>query len=106
MDSLTNSVASTSSAPIIAEPQPPSQNMRKYWCNDCNIGFRTHGVLAKHLRTKNHVKSLAQQGKLPDDALTLIKDNPTHLANVDATNCDQAKASLLSEFYTLLFSKY
>lgn len=94
LDNLTNSVASGSNVSL-NELQPPG---RKYWCSDCNIGFRTHGVLAKHLRTKNHVKSLAQQGKLPDDSLTLIKDNASALANVDATNCDQARISLLSKF--------
>ncbi|KAI6191972.1 Transcription factor HIVEP3 [Aphelenchoides bicaudatus] len=72
------------------DTQPPSQqNMRRYWCSDCNIGFRTHGVLAKHLRTKNHVKSLVQQNKLPEDALLLVKDNAGYLLEVDTTNCIQ-----------------
>ena len=60
------------------------------------LGFGLTVFLAKHLRTKNHVKTLQQQNKLPDDALALFKDNPSHLANVDATNCEQAKLSLIS----------
>lgn len=69
--------------------------MRKFLCADCNTGFRTHGVLAKHLRTKNHVKVLTQQGKLPEDALVLIKDNINYLSNVDATSCKTARLSIL-----------
>lgn len=73
--------------------------------SDCNIGFRTHGVLAKHLRTKNHVKSLVQQGKLPDDALNLVKDNTGHLLEVDTNNCEQARLSLLSKRNTKFSTK-
>lgn len=70
---------------------------RSFVCTDCNLGFRTHGVLAKHLRSKNHVKMLANTGKLPDDALTLIKENSAVLASVDATDCESARQSLWSK---------
>ncbi|KAI6173238.1 Transcription factor HIVEP3 [Aphelenchoides besseyi] len=69
-------------------------NVRKYWCNDCNIGFRTNGVLAKHLRSKNHAKNLTQQGKLPSDTMSLIANQPSLLNNIDATDCETARSSL------------
>jgi hypothetical protein len=69
---------------------------RSFVCVDCNLGFRTHGVLAKHLRSKNHVKTLANTGKLPEDAMGLIKDHSAVLANVDAQDCESARISILN----------
>ncbi|KAH7728185.1 Zinc fingerC2H2 type family protein [Aphelenchoides avenae] len=80
--------ASPSSGPAMAA------GGRSFMCTDCNLGFRTHGVLAKHLRSKNHVKMLANTGKLPDDALSLIKEHAAVLASVDATDCESARQSL------------
>ncbi|CAD5230409.1 unnamed protein product [Bursaphelenchus okinawaensis] len=70
-------------------------NMRRYYCSDCDVGFRTHGVLIKHLRSKNHVKTLAAQGKIPEDALSLIKDHTNQLAQIDASDCVQAKKTII-----------
>jgi DNA-directed RNA polymerase subunit RPC12/RpoP len=98
LDNLTNLVASGSTASTLSESQSSIQpNMRKYCCIDCGVGFRTHGVLVKHLRTKNHIKSLAQKGKLPEDAMNLIKENSNILASLNASNCEQARRSLLSK---------
>ncbi|VDM45272.1 unnamed protein product, partial [Toxocara canis] len=73
-------------------------NPRSFVCADCNIGFRKHGILAKHLRSKTHVMKLESLGKLPDDALTLItrKENGACLNEVDTTDCDRARASLIA----------
>ncbi|CAD5233782.1 unnamed protein product [Bursaphelenchus xylophilus] len=79
----------------VAETSTTGNNLRRYWCSDCDVGFRTHGVLIKHLRSKNHVKTLASQGKIPEDALSLIKDHSSQLAQIDATDCVQAKRTIL-----------
>uniref|UniRef100_A0AC34GZF0 C2H2-type domain-containing protein n=1 Tax=Panagrolaimus sp. ES5 TaxID=591445 RepID=A0AC34GZF0_9BILA len=70
-------------------------NGRSFICVDCSLGFRSHGVLAKHLRTKNHVRQLCSLGKLPEDSMTLIRDNSSALAGVDASDCDAARISLI-----------
>jgi hypothetical protein len=53
---------------------------------------------AKHLRSKNHVKTLVSIGKVPEDALNLIKENGHILGNIDITDCELARSSLLSKF--------
>ncbi|KAI6222994.1 Transcription factor HIVEP3 [Aphelenchoides fujianensis] len=90
---------STASKPTI----PLAGNVRKYWCNDCNIGFRTNGVLAKHLRSKNHAKNLTAQGKLPSDTMALIAAHASHLNEIDAADCETARNSLISG-YSACFS--
>ncbi|GMT04625.1 hypothetical protein PENTCL1PPCAC_26799, partial [Pristionchus entomophagus] len=74
-----------------------SNNPRSFVCVDCNIGFRKHGILAKHLRSKTHVMKLETQKLLPEDSLTLItkRDNGTCLNEVDTTSCDTARRSIL-----------
>uniref|UniRef100_A0A1I7ZHW5 DM domain-containing protein n=1 Tax=Steinernema glaseri TaxID=37863 RepID=A0A1I7ZHW5_9BILA len=69
---------------------------RSFKCADCRIGFRTHGILAKHLRSKSHVMKLESLGKLPEDALTLLtrKDN-NWMNEVDTMDCERAHTSLL-----------
>ena len=75
-----------------------SSGARSFVCTDCKLGFRTHGVLAKHLRSKNHVKTLSSLGKLPEDALNLIKENSIVLASIDATDSESAYESLFRKF--------
>ncbi|GMR32125.1 hypothetical protein PMAYCL1PPCAC_02320, partial [Pristionchus mayeri] len=74
-----------------------TNNPRSFMCVDCNIGFRKHGILAKHLRSKTHVMKLETQKLLPEDSLTLItkRDNGTCLNEVDTTSCDTARRSIL-----------
>lgn len=85
--SLSNS---NNSAPTVG-----SNGLRNFLCVDCNLGFRTHGVLAKHLRSKNHVKMLVTLGMLPEDSNELIKEHSYVLSGVDVSNCDMARKSLL-----------
>lgn len=80
-------------------------NVRRYWCSDCEVGFRTHGVLSKHLRSKNHVKTLVQQKKLPEDSLGLVKDYASQLIQIDTTDCEQARKTLISKL-TTFYKKY
>lgn len=48
--------------------------LRTFRCHDCDCAFRTHGVLSKHLRSKNHVRNLVNMGKLPEGKKLLLLD--------------------------------
>ncbi|CAJ0933822.1 unnamed protein product, partial [Mesorhabditis belari] len=74
----------------------PPANPRSFLCSDCGIGFRKHGILAKHLRSKTHVVKLEGLGRLPVDSLNLImkKDSGACLNDIDTTDCERARASL------------
>ncbi|UMM40454.1 hypothetical protein L5515_017078 [Caenorhabditis briggsae] len=77
---------------------PSTSNPRSFMCYDCDIGFRKHGILAKHLRSKTHVMKLESLQKLPADTMSLItrKDNGACLNEVDTTDCERARMSLLA----------
>uniref|UniRef100_A0A1I8BBY5 C2H2-type domain-containing protein n=1 Tax=Meloidogyne hapla TaxID=6305 RepID=A0A1I8BBY5_MELHA len=103
-EQLNNGLNLASQAQHIGPPPSSSQQMlppqtnpthnnhfRNFLCTDCNLGFRSHGVLAKHLRSKNHVKTLVSLGKLSEDANSLlIRDHSKALGNIDASNCEKA----------------
>uniref|UniRef100_A0A158PBX4 C2H2-type domain-containing protein n=1 Tax=Angiostrongylus cantonensis TaxID=6313 RepID=A0A158PBX4_ANGCA len=96
-DSVTASIdpcASTQS--VLGGSAPIASNPRSFVCSDCNIGFRKHGILAKHLRSKTHVMKLETLKKLPEDSLSLItkRDNGACLNGVDTTDCEKARKSL------------
>ena len=95
---LTATTTTTQNAPPPPQPSASSIDVRKYSCVYCDIGFRSQGVLAKHLRSKSHVKSLMQNPRLPEDALLLVKEHAGQLALVDATDCESARRSLLGEY--------
>uniref|UniRef100_A0A1I7XIS6 Phosphatidylinositol 4-kinase beta n=1 Tax=Heterorhabditis bacteriophora TaxID=37862 RepID=A0A1I7XIS6_HETBA len=86
----TQSVLGGGSAPI-------ANNPRSFVCSDCNIGFRKHGILAKHLRSKTHVMKLESMKRLPEHSLSLItkRDNGACLNEVDTTDCEKARKSLI-----------
>lgn len=58
---------------IDAQPIETHNALRSFKCHDCNSAFRTHGVLSKHLRSKNHVRNLVNLGKLPEGINFKIK---------------------------------
>ncbi|GMT32275.1 hypothetical protein PFISCL1PPCAC_23572, partial [Pristionchus fissidentatus] len=82
---------------ILSVTNSLTNNPRSFVCLDCNIGFRKHGILAKHLRSKTHVMKLETAKLLPEDSLTLItkRDNGTCLNEVDTTSCETARRSIL-----------
>lgn len=58
--------------------------------------WRILGVLAKHLRSKNHIKSLVSQGKLPDEASALLaKEYSRELGSIEASDTEQARKSIM-----------
>uniref|UniRef100_A0A183FIE8 Fumarylacetoacetase n=1 Tax=Heligmosomoides polygyrus TaxID=6339 RepID=A0A183FIE8_HELPZ len=96
-ESVTASIdpcASTQS--VLGGSAPFASNPRSFVCSDCNIGFRKHGILAKHLRSKTHVMKLETLKRLPEDSLSLItkRDNGACLNGVDTTDCEKARKSL------------
>ncbi|KAM3729206.1 Transcription factor [Dirofilaria immitis] len=80
-----------------------SLNPRSFMCTDCNIGFRKHGILAKHLRSKTHVMKLESLRIIPEDSLSLItrKEGGVYLNEIDTTDCEHARQSILGIISTL-----
>uniref|UniRef100_A0A915PUS8 C2H2-type domain-containing protein n=1 Tax=Setaria digitata TaxID=48799 RepID=A0A915PUS8_9BILA len=80
-----------------------SMNPRSFMCTDCNIGFRKHGILAKHLRSKTHVMKLESLRIIPEDSLSLItrKEGGVYLNEIDTTDCERARQSILGIISTL-----
>lgn len=70
-------------------------------CTDCNIGFRKHGILAKHLRSKTHVMKLESLRIIPEDSLSLItrKEGGVYLNEIDTTDCEHARQSILGQLF-------
>ncbi|MCP9257753.1 Transcription factor HIVEP3 [Dirofilaria immitis] len=64
-----------------------SLNPRSFMCTDCNIGFRKHGILAKHLRSKTHVMKLESLRIIPEDSLSLITRIISTLRDSNALEC-------------------
>ncbi|VBB26669.1 unnamed protein product, partial [Acanthocheilonema viteae] len=80
-----------------------SMNPRSFMCTDCNIGFRKHGILAKHLRSKTHVMKLESLRIIPEDSLSLItrREGGVYLNEIDTTDCEHARQSILGIISTL-----
>ena len=65
------------------------ENPRPFRCADCDIAFRIHGHLAKHLRSKMHVMTLERLGKVPPGAYALIEKNGS-FKDVVAADCESS----------------
>jgi hypothetical protein len=100
--STTINVMTSSSAPSGGGNGAGRGNPRPFQCTDCATGFRIHGHLAKHLRSKIHVMKLEGQAKLPEGTFHLIETSGGGCLNdVDTTDCDRARTSLLALARTL-----
>uniref|UniRef100_A0A0N4Z165 ARID domain-containing protein n=1 Tax=Parastrongyloides trichosuri TaxID=131310 RepID=A0A0N4Z165_PARTI len=75
---------------------------RTFLCTDCKKGFRTHGVLAKHLRSQQHITKMNILGKLNEDQICAIRRNPHCLTKVDTKDCDAARISIISKANEIL----
>uniref|UniRef100_A0A1I8EPX2 C2H2-type domain-containing protein n=1 Tax=Wuchereria bancrofti TaxID=6293 RepID=A0A1I8EPX2_WUCBA len=80
-----------------------SMNPRSFMCTDCNIGFRKHCILAKHLRSRTHVMKLESLRIIPEDSLSLItrRERGVYLNEIDTTDCERARKSILGIVSTL-----
>ncbi|CEF62471.1 Schnurri [Strongyloides ratti] len=93
-----SSNSSTSSTPTYNI----NNGSRTFLCNDCNKGFRTHGVLAKHLRSQQHITKMSILGKLNEDQTCALRRNPHCLTKVDTKDCDAARQSIISKANEIL----
>uniref|UniRef100_A0A0K0FMJ3 Schnurri (inferred by orthology to a D. melanogaster protein) n=1 Tax=Strongyloides venezuelensis TaxID=75913 RepID=A0A0K0FMJ3_STRVS len=104
--SLSGHVSPNENSSNSSTSSTPTYNMnngsRTFLCNDCNKGFRTHGVLAKHLRSQQHITKMSILGKLNEDQTCALRRNPHCLTKVDTKDCDAARQSIISKANEIL----
>lgn len=82
---------------------PTSENPRPYGCNECDVAFRKHGHLAKHLRSKSHITKMEANGLVPVGTYTILENaGPEVRDRLVTTNCELALQSLRSVSLSLL----
>uniref|UniRef100_A0A915HIT5 C2H2-type domain-containing protein n=1 Tax=Romanomermis culicivorax TaxID=13658 RepID=A0A915HIT5_ROMCU len=74
--------------------QPLSNDPRPFKCHYCEIAFRIHGHLAKHLRSKAHVMKLEALSLVPPGALSVLEEGD-RLSQIDTSDCENSLRSLL-----------
>lgn len=74
--------------------QTSTSNPRPFKCDDCSVGFRIHGHLAKHLRSKMHIMKLECLGKLPFGTYAEIERCGINMNDIDTTDCENPLESL------------
>lgn len=76
---------------------PTTDNPRPYYCPECEIGFRKHGHLAKHLRSKSHIMKMESNGSIPVGTYAMFeKSGPEIRDKLVTTNCELSLQSLRS----------
>lgn len=91
---------STSPALSSSEPRP-------FKCTECNIAFRIHGHLAKHLRSKMHIMKLECLSKIPFGLYAEL-ERSNSLTEINTCDGDQCLESLKVRFWdclSLLFNE-
>ncbi|KAF5292805.1 hypothetical protein FQA39_LY13850 [Lamprigera yunnana] len=78
-----------SSSPMFSSSEP-----RPFKCTDCNIAFRIHGHLAKHLRSKLHIMKLECLAKIPFGLYAELERANSLLTEINTTDGDQCLESL------------
>lgn len=74
--------------------QTSTNNPRPFKCDDCSVGFRIHGHLAKHLRSKMHIMKLECLGKLPFGTYAEMERCGVNMNDIDTTDCENSLESL------------
>lgn len=74
--------------------QTSTNNPRPFKCDDCSVGFRIHGHLAKHLRSKMHIMKLECLGKLPFGTYAEMERCGINMNDIDTTDCENSLESL------------
>lgn len=76
---------------------PTTDNPRPYGCPECDVAFRKHGHLAKHLRSKSHIMKMESNGLVPVGTYaTLEKAGQEIRDRLVTTNCELSLQSLRS----------
>lgn len=74
---------------------PTSDNPRPYGCTECDVAFRKHGHLAKHLRSKSHITKMEANGLVPVGTYSVFESaGPEVRDRLVTTNCEQSLQSL------------
>lgn len=74
---------------------PTTDNPRPYGCQGCDVAFRKHGHLAKHLRSKSHIMKLESNGLVPVGTYAMLeKSGPEVRDRLVTTNCELSLQSL------------
>lgn len=73
---------------------PTLEKPRPYNCPECDIAFRKHGHLAKHLRSKSHITKLESSGLLPPGTYAAFEKSPNHIKDTLITM--NSETSLIS----------
>lgn len=80
-------------------PQVPAHlinDPRPFKCPFCDIAFRIHGHLAKHLRSKAHIMKLESLEKIPPGTFALLEEgNSEKFSQIDTSDCQNSLESLL-----------
>lgn len=76
---------------------PTTDNPRPYGCPECEVAFRKHGHLAKHLRSKSHIMKMESNGSVPVGTYAMLeKASPDYRDTLVTTNCELSLESLRS----------
>lgn len=76
---------------------PTTDNPRPYGCPECDVAFRKHGHLAKHLRSKSHIMKMESNGSIPVGTYAILeKSGPEIRDKLVTTNCESSLQSLRS----------
>lgn len=76
---------------------PTSDNPRPYGCPECDVAFRKHGHLAKHLRSKSHIMKMESNGLVPIGTYAMLeKAAPEVRDGLVTTNFELSLQSLRS----------
>lgn len=76
---------------------PTTDNPRPYGCPECDVAFRKHGHLAKHLRSKSHIMKMESNGLVPVGTYAILeKSGPEVRDRLVTTNCELSLQSLRS----------
>lgn len=85
---------------------PTTENPRPYGCRECDVAFRKHGHLAKHLRSKLHILKMESNGLVPEGTYALLEKSGAQVKDsLDTTNCELSLRSLRSIAVTLFGGK-
>lgn len=81
---------------------PTSDNPRPYGCHECDVAFRKHGHLAKHLRSKSHITKMEANGLVPVGTYAALDKCGAEVRDrLVTTNCEQSLQSLRSIAFSL-----
>jgi hypothetical protein len=74
-----------------------SSSPRPFKCTDCDIAFRAHGFLARHLRSIQHLLQLENLCKVPLGTSAILQNDLKELDTLDAERNLESILNLLQQ---------